>query len=100
MARRELLCRPQLSSLQAKICDSIPARFSSREYLNENWEHEYKLLAQFCAVIGLEEGEYKPKPRREYVLIETLKPFSLGDGGDSDDNDYSDDNGDSDDNHR
>jgi hypothetical protein len=85
----------------------ILASYDSPDYIHENWEHECKLLAQLCALVGLEEGEFNIHPwHSRKVVIEPLKPFFLeyvidsdewdSDGADDSDSDSSDGADDSD----
>ena len=58
----------------------IAISYGSLEYLYEHWEQEQQLIAQFCAVIGLEEGEFKihkPKSIRTCIMVENYKPLQL-----------------------
>ena len=71
--------------------DTIPFMYGSLEYLNKHWEQEQQLIAQFCAVIGLEEGKYtiqKPKSIDRCIIVEKFKPLHLEPEKYEEDDDY------------
>lgn len=75
--------------------DSCYAQYQDHAYLMQNWDTEHGILAQWCGVLGLAEGEFtihKPANEREAIRIDFGRPLNLDepvyeDSGEEDNND-------------